>query len=653
MSQTDSEADPLVALAEEFADRYRRGERPSPTEYAARHPELAERIRRLFPALVAMEEIGSDAGRSPSGGPAAPGDALPRQLGEYRIVGEISRGGMGIVYEALQESLGRHVALKVLPFHRLMRETQLERFRREARAAARLHHTHIVPVFGVGECDGVHYYAMQFIRGQSLDSVLRELRRLRDPDGPAPIGDDGRRPDLSFALARELATGRFSGGEPDRPDRYEAETVDQPASAPVPRVEAAPPASGSHSELASQSDLRYYRGMARVGVQVAEALATAHGQGVLHRDIKPSNLLLDTQGTAWVTDFGLAKVEGLAELTSQGDIVGTLRYMAPERFRGEADGRGHVYGLGLTLYELLTLRPAFADSERARLIERVLHEEPPRPRKRVPHVPRSLETIVLKAIAKEPAQRYPTAAALAEDLRRFLDGRTILARRSSPPEQLWRWCRRNPAVAGLLALVTTLLVTIAVGASVSAARLAANLWGSYLAQARAGRYSGRPGQRFDGLETLARAARLGIFPERRRELRDEAIACLALADLRPLRAMEGRSLDEYRVTFDPAFERYAVSDAECNVSLRRVADDVEVARLPRVGPLPRLSWVVLRFSPDGGRLAVGYDFDVEQSSVRVWDLSGDAPAHGIALDDASLFDFSPDGRRLAAGRSDG
>src|SRR5262245_34523601 len=164
MSQTDSEADPLVALAEEFADRFRRGEHPSVTEYAARYPELAERIRRLFPAMVAMEEIGSDAGRSPLGGSTAPGDLLPRQLGEYRIVGEINRGGMGIVYEAVQESLGRHVALKVLPSHRLIPETQLERFRREARAAAKLHHTNIVPVFGVGECDGVHYYAMQFIR---------------------------------------------------------------------------------------------------------------------------------------------------------------------------------------------------------------------------------------------------------------------------------------------------------------------------------------------------------------------------------------------------------------------------------------------------------------------------------------------------------
>src|SRR5262249_36381275 len=202
----------------------------------------------------------------------------------------------------------------------------------------------------------------------------------------------------------------------------------------------------------------------------------------------------------------------------------------------------------------------------------------PRRRQRGRAAPRDLETTVRKAITRGPAGRCPTADALAEDLRRFLDGRTIMARRSGPPEQLWRWCRRNPAVAGLLALVTTLLVTIAVGATVSAARLAEhlrrakgaergaleNLWGSDPAQARAGRYSGRPGQRFDGLDILARAASLGVFPERRSELRDEAIACLALADLRPLRVLEGRSLDEYRVAFDPAFERYAVSDADGN-----------------------------------------------------------------------------------------
>ena len=176
MSHSDSEADPLVELAEEFADRYRRGERPSLSEYAGRYPEQADRIRKLFPAMVAMEQFGSSSEWSGGTIVAHRGGGPPlERLGEYRILREIARGGMGVVYEAVQESLGRHVALKVLPFQRLVRESQLERFRREARAAARLHHSNIVPVFGVGESDGVHYYAMQFIQGQNLEVVL--LRR--------------------------------------------------------------------------------------------------------------------------------------------------------------------------------------------------------------------------------------------------------------------------------------------------------------------------------------------------------------------------------------------------------------------------------------------------------------------------------------------
>src|SRR5262249_30685333 len=179
-----------------------------------------------------------------------------------------------------------------------------------------------------------------------------------------------------------------------------------------------------------------------------EALAYAHKQQILHRDIKPSNLLLDTRGTVWITDFGLAKAEGSDDLTSTGDIVGTIRFMAPERFQGKADPRSDVYSAGITLYEMLTLRPACADSTGAGLMERVTHEAPPRLRKLDPHIPRDLETIVSKAIAKDPADRYPSAQALAEDLRRFLADRPIWARRSSAAEWAWRWCRRNPVIAG-------------------------------------------------------------------------------------------------------------------------------------------------------------------------------------------------------------
>ena len=487
MSTTDpsSDADPLAGLAEEFAGRYRRGERPALTEYTDRYPDLADRIRKLFPAMVMIEKFGSVVG--PDGGPPDGGGAPPRQLGEYRVLREVGRGGMGVVYEAVQESLGRHVALKVLPAQKWRSPIQLERFRREARAVARLHHTNIVSVFGVGECDGVHYYAMQFIHGQSLDHVLDELRRLRragtaPAEGPPAAGNGKRRPALSATIAQGVMTGRFP--EADATGPFSLGSPD--GAAPPPpfvswngegdrersgdgRGETA--GGGNRSELATRSDAEYARGVARVGVQAAEALAYAHSQGILHRDVKPGNLLLDTQGIVWVTDFGLAKTDDGGELTGDGDIVGTVRYMAPERFRGEADPRCDVYGLGLTLYEMLTLRPAFEETDRPRLMECIARQDPPPPRKLSPQIPPDLETVVLKAIAKEPGRRYATAAALAEDLRRFLADRPVLARRATWAEQGWRWCRRNPAVAGLLTMVAALLVASVVVLAVGNARI--------------------------------------------------------------------------------------------------------------------------------------------------------------------------------------
>src|SRR6185369_15053559 len=176
-----------------------------------------------------------------------------------------------------------------------------------------------------------------------------------------------------------------------------------------------------------------------MGVQVAEALAYAHSQGVLHRDIKPSNLLLDTRGTVWVADFGLAKAASDDDhLTHSGDIVGTLRYMPPERFQGQSDARCDIYSLGLTLYEMLTFSPAFDDKDRNRLYEQIVREEPVRPRLKNPEVPRDLETIVLKAMDKDPNHRYQAAADMAEDLQRFIEDRPIQARRTTRRERLWR-----------------------------------------------------------------------------------------------------------------------------------------------------------------------------------------------------------------------
>jgi serine/threonine-protein kinase len=456
MNDTGSDVDTVGKLAEAFLARYRRGERPALSEYISQHPELAAQIRDLFPALAMMEELGSVGG--PATGPlaeaAVPGQQEPRQLGEYRILREVGRGGMGVVYEAVQESLGRHVALKVFPGHGILSATHLERFRRESKAAAQLHHTNIVPVFGVGDSGGVHYYAMQFIRGQGLDEVLKELKRLRSQKGSTPPEPSERGADRS--MAQQLLEGRWneaSGAQAQGPGSR------QPGLAPA--VGTSDTASATHRsgpELTVLSEFQYFRSVARMGVQVAEALTHAHQQGILHRDIKPSNLLLDARGTVWVTDFGLAKSEGAEDLTNTGDIVGTLRYMAPERFNGWSDPRSDVYGLGITLYELLTLRPAFEDSNRPRLVERVVHDDPPRPRKLDPRIPRDLETIVLKAVAKEPGNRYPTAEALAEDLRRFLADRSIHARPATSAERTWRWCRRNPLVATLGAALGLILV---------------------------------------------------------------------------------------------------------------------------------------------------------------------------------------------------
>jgi WD40 repeat protein/serine/threonine protein kinase len=457
----------LDQLADEFAARYRHGERPSLREYIDRYPDLADEIRELFPALVEIEQGKEDRREADEPTAVVPSE-LPEQIGDFRVLREIGRGGMGLVYEAEQVSLGRHVALKVLPGQGLRDPKHLQRFQREARAAAKLHHTNIVPVFGVGEQDGVHYYVMQFIQGQGLDAVLTELQRLRQ----APPASAGQQPSAgrpapavsAVAVAQSLLTGQFvvgdqtTSGEHQYRDRSpEQGTESSPVPASASSVHLPGQAKGTSLSGAGRP---YCQGVARIGIQVAEALAYANSQGILHRDIKPSNLLLDTRGTVWVTNFGLAKAADSADLTHTGDIVGTLRDLAPERFQGRADARSDVYALGLTLYELLTLRPAFDASDRNKLVAQVMHAEPLRPRQLCAEVPRDLETIVLKAMDRDPACRYQMAIELAADLQRFLENRPIQARSVTPAERLWRWCRRNPVVATLATLATLALIAV-------------------------------------------------------------------------------------------------------------------------------------------------------------------------------------------------
>jgi eukaryotic-like serine/threonine-protein kinase len=478
MSASAPRRETVEQLAEEFVERYRRGERPPLSEYTARYPEHAEQIRDLFPALVLMEQIapGSESSPAPAAGAAwgqRPGEH-PEQIGDYRILREIGRGGMGIVYEAEQVSLGRHVALKVLPRQMLPGSKQRQRFEQEARSAARLHHTNIVPVFGVGEEGGLPYYAMQYIQGSGLDEVLDELRRLRREKGPPDSGPaaGGPRPPRGDVSAEGVAQSLLSGAfEP--PGRGAGDQAPGDGAAGAPSGRAALSASsmvlpGQSGDGRKPKGQTYWHSVAHIGAQVAGALAYAHQQGVLHRDVKPANLLLDTQGTVWVTDFGLAKADDQQGLTHTGDVVGTLRYMAPERFQGRADARSEVYALGLTLYELLALRPAFDETDRHRLIRQVMGGELTRLEKVNPAIPRDLVTIVHKAIDRGPECRYQTAKDLADDLRCFLDDAPIKARRLWLPERLLRWARRHKGVAAALAVIALLLVAVTVGSGVAA-----------------------------------------------------------------------------------------------------------------------------------------------------------------------------------------
>ena len=445
----------MEGLTDEFLDRRRAGEDLSVDVFAAEHPRLAGRIRELFPVLLLMEDLGSNQTEAGVVEQPPPKSKCPIQrLGDFRILREIGRGGMGVVYEAEQESLGRRVALKVLPKAHLASDECLTRFRREAQAAARLLHTNIVPVFGVGYQDGIHYYVMQYIAGRGLDSVLAQLSQATLDQSTDDANE--RSGEGSVATQSFVAT----------PNSAKSGTIPIVTHAPCDWAKGRPaPPSVSANGSKSQNG-RYWRGVAEIGVQVAEALDYAHQQGTLHRDIKPGNLLVDTGGTVWITDFGLAKLAEQDGLTQSGDVLGTLRYMAPEQFEGQSDARSDVYSLGLTLYELLTLRPAFGETSRGRLIRQVRWLEPTRPRKVNPAIPRDLETVVLKATAPDKSNRYQTAGELATDLKRFLEDRPILARRTTPVEHLWRWCRRNRAMSALAATVIASLVAVAVVASV-------------------------------------------------------------------------------------------------------------------------------------------------------------------------------------------
>jgi WD40 repeat protein/tRNA A-37 threonylcarbamoyl transferase component Bud32 len=521
--------------------------------------------------------------------PVPPPAGIPGRVGGYTILEEVGRGGMAVVYRARQARPDRIVALKVLLAGSHSGAERLARFVAEAEALARLGHPHIVQVYEAGEQEGLPYLALEFCAGGSLSRRLSGV-----PQSPAAA--------------------------------------------------------------------------ARLVEQLARAVAHAHQAGVIHRDLKPGNILLTADGQPKVSDFGLAKAEG-PELTATGAVLGTPSYMAPEQATGSraVGPAADVYALGAILYALLTGRPPFQGATALETLEQVRGHEPVSPRRLQPKVPRDLETICLKCLEKEPAKRYAGAGALAEDLERFAAGRPVQARPLSRAGRAWRWARRNPWWAGTLAAVATFLLAVAVGASwmtwqLDAAlqasedeRLAGQhrLWEAYLAQAQASRFSGRQGQRFESLAALRKALALPVPPGRSlAELRDEAIACLVLTDVQPAQDRPPFPVPDGAgaLALDPALTRYASIPKDGEITLRRLADGVEVARLRDANVSSQGD---VSFSPDG-RFLLYWEFDdsIRPWPFQLWRLDGPQPtvvlrAMGISLD------FRPDSGQLAVGHTDG
>lgn len=625
----DDEDDRLGEAIEQYLELAERDQAPDLETFLARYEDIREDLRA---ALEGLELVHGLVGRGGSTSGSGRGGVTRwlesgQRIAGYRIVRELGRGGMGTVYEAVHVGLDRPVALKVLGTHAAPDSSARRRFLNEAKTAAGLHHTHIVPVFDVGQVGGLCYYAMQRIEGSGLDRVIRHLRRTRAPaGGPAgssSSGESGGAGASSFGSKIGQIWVRVSPGWLWRPPRRVPAVPRGDASAvhawdrsgaavsqvrsgieglsihpPIPALDSTAswagvrpahrntgrsspscsrpgfddPSGSAIGEVgatalhgpeapAGRSDepppfdpprgSAYFRWVAAAGLQAADALAHAHHQGVIHRDVKPSNLLIDARGNIWVTDFGLARRLADPGHTMHDGLLGTPRYMSPEQARtaGNVDGRTDVYSLGATLYELLTLRPPFDGQSAAELIDQIGRDDPAPPRRYEPRIPRDLETIVLKALAKRPVDRYDSAAEFAEDLARFLSHAPVKARRIGPVGRLWRIARRHPQIAGVTTAAAATVLAIATYAYVrvlgerdektkalasateKGKALETSMRKNYLQTAQILEVSDKPNRRAEGLELIAEAVKLGLSPDDREVFRDEAVKFLVLRDV--------------------------------------------------------------------------------------------------------------------------
>lgn len=406
--------------------------------------QLLDRLKTMrdAPDNSTPEESDDDATQ------AVPGAARPPRYPEvagYQIVGILGQGGMGIVYEAVQQKLNRRVALKLLPrvvgsAHRAL----VQRFRREATAAAKLHHSNIVPIYDFGESHAGYYYAMEILDGQSLGQIIKRVASFDTPiASPTEIA-------ALVGVGETFSTEHLVGM---------GETTDSSGQRP-PHVDTS---SHSPSRSSTGKSRLYYYQVAKWVADIGDALHYAHLKGMIHRDVKPANIMVCRDGRVVLVDFGLVKESGDESVTMTGSLLGTYRYMSPEQIgakRIRVDARTDVYSLGMTLYEMLTLQAAFTAVEQSELLGQILWREPVPPKKIAPSVPVDLQTICLKAVQKSPAERYASAGDMAEDLRQFLGDMPIKARPVGWMGRAARFLRRHPLATGLSSLILVLAVVL-------------------------------------------------------------------------------------------------------------------------------------------------------------------------------------------------